>query len=156
MRGSLMSAKRSTGLGRNKPMWRVYFDSAQITITSWYVEVDDIRVPVPALHGLIRCYTYRHPMTRTAAVTAGLELAIAAPLAVAYSSAVMAAAGLLSACGMAVAVWGDWWRNPRYMEIRAVVRGRRVVLFGTHDAQQFGFVWRALVRTVEANRELLP
>jgi uncharacterized SAM-dependent methyltransferase len=105
---------------------------------------------------MTRCLTYRYPMVKVAAVTAGLELAIAAPFAVAYGSALMVCAGLVSACGVAIGVIGDAQRNPRYQEIQAVIRGQRVVLFGTRDQQRFGFVWRALVRAVEANRDLDP
>lgn len=141
---------------RSKPTWRVLYQGADITVTTWHVEVDGLRIAVPELRGMTRCLTYRYPMVKVAAVTAGLELAIAAPFAVAYGSAMMACAGLVSACGMAAGVWGDVRRNPRHQEIHATVRGQRVVLYGTHDHQRFGFVWRALIRAVEANRDLNP
>ena len=76
--------------------------------------------------------------------------------AVAYGSAMMICVGFLSACGMAAGVLNDFHRNPRYQEIHATLRGRRVVLFGTRDHRIFGFVWRALVRAIEDNRQLYP
>lgn len=151
-----MSAGIGSGLDGGKPLWRVFYESADITITSWYVEVDGARVAVHELLGTTRCLTYRYPLVRSAAVAAGLELAIAVPFAVAYGSATMLCAGLVSACGAAVAAWGDSRRNPRYLELRATVRGRRVVLFGTRDKREFGQVWRALVRAAEDSRQSVP
>jgi hypothetical protein len=146
----------TSSASRSKPLWRVLYEGAEITVTTWHVEVDGLRVAIPELRGMTRCLTYRYPMVKVAAVTAGLELAIAAPFAVAYGSALMICAGVVSACGVAIGVIGDAQRNPRYQEIHAVVRGQRVVLFGTRDQQKFGFVWRALIRAVEANRDLYP
>ncbi|WP_433375646.1 DUF6232 family protein [Actinoplanes sp. CA-142083] len=146
----------TSSASRSKPLWRVLYEGAEITVTTWHVEVDGLRIAIPELRGMTRCLTYRYPMVKVAAVTAGLELAIAAPFAVAYGSALMVCAGLVSACGVAFGVIGDAQRNPRYQEIHAVIRGQRVVLYGTRDHQQFGFVWRALIRAVEANRDLYP
>jgi uncharacterized SAM-dependent methyltransferase len=139
---------------RSRPLWRVFYRSSEITITSWYVEIDGLRVDVPELRGMTRCLTYRYPMVKVAAVTAGLELVIAAPFAATLGSAMMVVAGLVSACGMAIGVWGDCRRNPRHMEIHATVHGRRVVLYGTGCQRKFGFVWRALVRAAEYNEPL--
>jgi hypothetical protein len=154
-KGSQMSVDRG-GLSHSRPFWRVLYESAEITITSWYVEIDGVRIAIPDLERMTRCLTYRHPLVKVAAITAGLELVIAAPLAIAYGSAMLACAGLVSGGFVAIGAWADARRNPRYMEIRASVRGRRVVLFGTDDQRVFGHVWRALVRAVEDNRQRLP
>lgn len=153
MKGSEMSTSNAS---RRKPAFRVLYQGAEITITSWHVQVDGVRIAVPELRDMTRCLTYRYPMVKVAAMTAGLELAIAAPFAVAYGSATMICFGFVSAFGMAVGAWGDTRRNPRYLEIRATLRGRRVVLFGTPDHQEFGFVWRALIRAAEEYRLLYP
>jgi len=146
----------TSSASRSKPLWRVLYEGAEITVTTWHVEVDGLRIAIPELRGMTRCLTYRYPMVKVAAVTAGLELAIAAPFAVAYGSAMMAGVGLLSAIGMAAGAINDLHRNPRYQEIHATLRGRRVVLFGSRDHRIFGYVWRALVRAVEDNRQLRP
>jgi hypothetical protein len=146
----------TSSASRRKPAFRVLYRGPGITITSWHIHVDGLRIPVPELHHMTRCLTYRYPMVRVAAVTAGLELAIAVPIAAIFGSAMMIAAGLVSAGGMVIGVWGDSRRNPRYQEIQATLHGRRVVVFGTGDHQQFGFVWRALIRATEVNSELYP
>ncbi|MET0522829.1 MAG: DUF6232 family protein [Jiangellaceae bacterium] len=142
---------RNTRLGSSEPVWRVFYRSAKIIITSRYVEVDGLRIPMAELRGLTRSLAYRYPMVKVAAVTAGVELGIAVPFAAILGSGMVILAGLVSACGMAIGVWGDCRRNPRHMEIHAVIRGQRVVLFGTADQREYGFVWRALLRAVEAN-----
>jgi hypothetical protein len=146
----------TSSASRRKPAFRVLYRGAEIIVTSWHVEVDGLRVAVSELQDMTRCLTYRYPLVKVAAVTAGLEVAIATPFAVAYGSAMMIGVGLLSAAGMALGALGDYHRNPRYQEIHATLRGRRVVLFGTGNQQEFGFVWRALIRAAEDNRELYP
>lgn len=142
--------------GGRRPPWRVLYMDKTITITSWYVELGRERIAVSELHNVVRCLTYRYPIVRVAAFTGGLEVLIAMPFAAVYGSALIAAVGVLSALGMVMGVWTDYRRNPRISAIEATIRGRRVVLFRTHDKQRFGFVWRALVRAVEDNRGPLP
>ncbi|WP_030439911.1 DUF6232 family protein [Actinoplanes subtropicus] len=146
----------TSSASRPKPVFRVLYQSDEITITSWHIHVDGLRINVSELWAAERHLTYSYPTVRVAAITAGLEVAIAAPFAVFYGSALMIGVGLLSACGMAVGALNDFHQNPRYQEIHATLRGRRVVLFGTRDHRIFGFVWRALVRAVEDNRQLSP
>ena len=146
----------TSSASRRKPVFRVLYESDEITITSWHIHVDGLRINVSELRAVERHLTYGYPTVKVAAITAGLELAIAAPFAVAYGSAMMICVGFLSACGMAAGVLNDFHRNPRYQEIHATLRGRRVVLFGTRDHRIFGFVWRALVRAIEDNRQLYP
>jgi len=146
----------TSSASRRKPVFRVLYESDEITITSWHIHVDGLRINVSELRAVERHLTYGYPTVKVAAITAGLELAIAAPFAVAYGSAMMAGVGLVSAIGMAAGALNDLHRNPRYQEIHATLRGRRVVLFGSRDHRIFGFVWRALVRAVEDNRQLHP
>ena len=137
-------------------MFRVLYESDEITITSWHIHVDGLRINVSELGAVERQLTYGYPAVKVAAITAGLELAIAAPFAAAYGSAMMICVGFVSACGMAAGALTDYHKNPRYQEIHATLRGRRVVLYGARDHRIFGFVWRALVRAVEDNRSLYP
>ena len=146
----------TSSASRRKPVFRVLYESDEITITSWHIHVDGLRINVSELRAMERQLTYGYPTVKVAAITAGLELVIAAPFAVAYGSAMMICVGFLSACGMAAGALNDFHRNPRYQEIHATLRGRRVVLFGTRDHRIFGFVWRALVRAIEDNRQLYP
>ena len=146
----------TSSASRRKPVFRVLYESDEITITSWHIHVDGLRINVSELRAVERQLTYGYPTVKVAAITAGLELVIAAPFAVAYGSAMMICVGFLSACGMAAGALNDFHRNPRYQEIHATLRGRRVVLFGTRDHRIFGFVWRALVRAIEDNRQLYP
>lgn len=155
-KGSQMSGRTTTGIGGSRPLWRVLYESAEITITSWYVDVDGIRIRVAELGDLTCCLSYRYPVIKMTAVVGGLELAIAAPLAIAAGAPVLICAGFVSACGLIIGLLCDQRRNPRYLEIHATLRGRRVVLFGTGDRREFGFVWRALGRAVEDNRQPLP
>jgi uncharacterized SAM-dependent methyltransferase len=146
----------TSSASRRKPVFRVLYESDEITITSWHIHVDGLRINVSELSAAERHLTYGYPTVKVAAITAGVELAIAAPFAVAYGSAMMICVGFLSACGMAAGALNDFHKNPRYQEIHATLRGRRVVLFGSRDHRIFGFVWRALVRAVEDNRLLHP
>ena len=146
----------TSSASRPRPVFRVRYRSDEITITSWHIHVDGLRIDVAELRAVEQHLSYGYPSLKVAAFAAGVELAIAAPFAVAYGSAMMACVGLVSAIGMAAGALDDFHRNPRYQEIHATLRGRRVVLFGTRDHRIFGFVWRALVRAVEDNRSLYP
>ena len=120
------------------------------------VEVAGVRIPLPELHRVERCLTYRYPVLRVAVFTGVVELLIAAPFAAAYGSALMIGAGMLSAAGMAIGAWTDHLANPRFMAIEATVRGRRVVLFETIDKRIYGQAWRALLRATENAERPLP
>lgn len=149
-----MSVEMEPGVGRaDRPAWRIHYGSAEIIVTSWYVEVDGLRVPIRELRAATRVLTYRYPLVKVAAVTGAVELGIALPFAAVGQSWAMLGVGVLSAFGMVAGIWGDSRRNPRHQEIHATVRGRRVVLFGTGDHREFGCVWRALVRAVENDRD---
>ena len=151
-----MLQRLGTGSGGRRPPWRVHYATDTITITSRYVQVAGTRIATSELHDVVRCLTYGYPLLRVAAVTGGVELLVAAPVAVAYGSAMVACAGLLTAAGMALAAYADHRRNPRLMTIEATVHGHRVELFRTLDEREFGQVWRALVRATENIREPLP
>jgi Family of unknown function (DUF6232) len=133
----------------------VYYNRA-IVVTSTYVQVGRVRIPVAELQDVVRCLTYRYPVVKVALVTGAIELALAAPFAAVYGSAVMLGAGVLSALGMALGALVDARRNPRFMALEATCRGRRITLFRTADADEFGRVRTALIRALEDNREPLP
>ncbi|MEV4707161.1 DUF6232 family protein [Actinoplanes sp. NPDC049316] len=144
------------GGGAGRPPWRVLYQDQRITITSWFVEVAGHRIAIPELRDTVRCLTYGYPLVRVAAVTGGLEIALAAPFAVAYGSALMLCAGVVAAAGMGLGALRDFHRNPQFMTIEAVIRGHRVVLYRTRDRKEFGHVWLAMVRAIEDCRGSRP
>jgi hypothetical protein len=141
-------AARGGGRG---PQWRVHYADEQITVTSWYVETGGRRFAIVELRGPVRVLSYPYPIAKVSMITGGLELVIATPIAVTHGSAIMAGAGVLAAAGMLLGLWADVRRNPRFMEIRATVRGHVVAIYRTRDQRKFGQVRRALIRAIEDN-----
>jgi hypothetical protein len=144
------------GGSARRPRWRIFYADSEIIITSWYVEVDGIRIAVPELQEVKVLLTHRYPIVKVAALMSAVEAGIAAASAAAYGSAWMVLAGVCSACTVAVGAIADYRKNPRYMSIRARIRGQHFVLYETRDKKRFGHVWRAMIRTVEDNRSLPP
>ncbi|GAA2707122.1 DUF6232 family protein [Actinoplanes palleronii] len=111
------------------------------------------------LHDLVVtsiAHHYAHPARTVAMFCAAVELALAAPLAVIFGSALMILAGLVAAAGMGGAVVRDGHRNPRLMELRALHRGVPTILFSSANKTEFEQVRRAVIRAVEAGRRPLP
>jgi hypothetical protein len=81
---------------------------------------------------------------------------IALPFAVVAGSAPMVVAGALAASGVGLGVLVDSRRNPRWMALRAVYRGREVELFSSTRRRDFELVRLAVIRAVEAERNSRP
>jgi hypothetical protein len=146
-----------TGGGRGRrPRWRIFYRDSEIIITSWYVEVEGIRIAVPELQDMVVCLTRRYPIVKVAAVMSGIEAVIAAGSAAAYGSGWLILAGLFSAGTVALGAVADYRKNPRFMAMEATIRGQHFVLYQTRDKQKFGHVWRAMIRAAEDNRDPLP
>jgi hypothetical protein len=139
--------------GRRGPQPRIFYDRDPITVTSRYVRAGDLRVAVADLRDVTARQVPAYPLVKIAAATAGIELAVAVPLAVVYGSLLMVCAGVLSGVGMALGALADSRRNPRFMSIEAEVGGRRVTLLATADKSEFGQVRRALIRAMEEHRD---
>jgi hypothetical protein len=89
-------------------------------------------------------------------IVGGTELVVGRPLLATHHSALVLSIGATTALGLSVGALVTARRNPRWMEFRITYRGDDVRLFGTRDKVEFGQVRRALIRAVEANRDLLP
>jgi hypothetical protein len=136
--------------------WIVYYDGRDIRVTSWFVQTAEARYLMADLHGVGRYLTYTHSGRSVALFTGGLEMMLALPFAIAYSSALMLCAGVVAALGVGIGVLLDARRNPRRLELRAYYRDREVCLFHTRDKIAFEQVRRALIRAIEADRNPLP
>jgi hypothetical protein len=139
--------------GDRRRRWRLLYADEEITITSWYVERDGVRIAVAELRDVMIHRTYRYPIFKVAAVLGGVEAVIVGGAAVAADSPWTILAGLVSTATVALGALADYRRNPRFMSIEANIRGRYVVLYSTSDQQRFGQVWRALIRAVEDSRD---
>jgi hypothetical protein len=140
--------------GRRRRRWRLLYVDEEITITSWYVETDGVRIAVIELRDVVVHRTYRYPIFKITAVLAGAEAVIVGTSAAVTGSAWTILAGLLSTATVALGILADYRKNPRLMAIEANIRGRHIVLYRTSDQQKFGQVWRALIRAVEDTRDL--
>ena len=129
-----------------------YYRGPRIVVTSHYIENADGRYLVRDLRHINRVHVFSHPARTVALICGAIELALAAPLAVAYGSAALLCAGFITAFGLATAILVDGRRNPRWMALRAVHKGRQIKLFSSRDQQEFEKVRRAVIRAVEANR----
>jgi Family of unknown function (DUF6232) len=129
-----------------------YYRGPRIVVTSRYVENAEGRYLVRDLRHINRVHVFTHPARTVALIGGAIELALAAPLAVAYGSAALLCAGFISASGLATAILVDGRRNPRWMALRAVSGGREITLFSSRNQQEFEQVRRAVIRAVEANR----
>ncbi|MFI7546489.1 DUF6232 family protein [Actinoplanes sp. NPDC049599] len=87
-----------------------------------------------------------------AVVVALVELALAAPLALIVGSGVLLVAAILAASSLAIAILVDARRNPRWMSLTTIIRGRELTIFSTRDRREFERVRRALVRAIESAR----
>ncbi len=126
-----------------------HYDGPDIIVTSRYVVNRQARYAVRELRVIERVLVYRHPATKVAAICAAIELLIALPLAATYGSALLFCAGLTTAAGMGVAILSDGRRNPRWMALQAVYRGKQVTLYSTRNWRDFECVRWAVVRAVQ-------
>ncbi|GIF00344.1 DUF6232 family protein [Paractinoplanes rishiriensis] len=136
----------------------VYYPGPGIVVTGTYIETDDSIYRVRDLVVEDPAYFYAHTARAVALYCGTLELLLAAGVAALYGSAswLLGAAGVLAATGLIAAIWIDYCRNPRHMELTALHRGRRVVLFTSDNRRVFEQVRRAVVRALEAKRPLRP
>ncbi|GAB1643022.1 DUF6232 family protein [Krasilnikovia sp. MM14-A1259] len=148
----LIGPEAGRGGGR-RPQRVVYHASEKIVVTSEFVQAGGCRVPVADLQGTVRCLTSRYPLFRIACLGGGVEVMLAVPFAVAYGSAWMLLAGVVSGLVMAAGAGVDAHRNPRWMTIEAECRGRRIRLLGTTDKKEFTHVRLALIRALEQHRD---
>ncbi|MBL7260379.1 DUF6232 family protein [Paractinoplanes lichenicola] len=135
----------------------VYYPGPGIVVTRTYIETEDSIYRVRDLVVEDPSYLYVHPARAVALYTGALELVLSVGVAAVSGSAWLpCAAGVLAAMGVGGAVWIDDYRNPRNMELTALHRGRRVVLFTSDNQRVFEQVRRAVVRAVEANSRPRP
>ena len=149
-------ARNSGTSADNRRRVVVYYRGPHIIVTSRYIENTTGRYAVHAIGSVRRVHEAGHPARTVALVCGAVELAIAAPLALAYGSAVLLCAGLVMACGVAAAHLADDRRNPRQMSLRAVHDGSVVTLFRSRRQREFEQVRRAVIRAVEANERPHP
>lgn len=131
----------------------VFYPGPAVVVTSRWVQNSTSRYPVRLLENVEQVEVRSYPAVTTAVATGTVEIALAAPFAIAYHSAAVVCVGLVAAGGMGLGALVDGRRNPRWMALRATVRGERVELFQTRDKQQFGHVHRAVLRAVQHDRE---
>ena len=136
----------STITGRGSEI--IYYPGPQVVVTSR--RIGDY--PVGELTKIWCEHEYAYPARVVAMICGGIELALAAPLALAFGAVLFLVAGVIAALSVAGAILLDGRRNPRWMAIRAEHRGRVVTLFSSRHRQEFGHVKRAVIRAVEANR----
>jgi Family of unknown function (DUF6232) len=134
----------------------VHYRGPRIVVTSHYIENAHGRYAVRDLRLIERVQVSAHPARTVAMISGGIELALAAPLAAAYGSAVLLGIGFISAFGLAAAILVDGRRNPQWMALRGIHRGQAITLFSTRNTQEFEQVRRAMIRAVEANRAPRP
>lgn len=136
----------------------VYYPGPGIVVTRTYIETEDSIYRVRDLVVEDPTYLYTHPARAVALYCGALELLVTIGFAALHGSAgwTLCVAGVLAAMGMGGAIWIDDYRNPRHMELTALHRGRRVVLFTSDNHRVFEQVRRAVVRAVEANRRPGP
>jgi hypothetical protein len=134
----------------------VYYRGPRIVVTSHYIENADGRYPVRDLRLINRVHVFAHPARTVALICGAIELALAAPLALAYGSAAVLCGGFITAFGLAAALLVDGRRNPRWMALYGVNGGREITLYSSRNQQEFEQVRRAVIRAVEANRPPQP
>lgn len=127
------------------------YPGPRIVVTNRWIENAEGRYLVRDLHPITRVEVHAYPAWRMALIFGAIELVLAVPLAAVYGSAMLLCVGLVSAVGLGVALLVDGRRNPRWMALVGVHRGREITLFSTRDQREFGKVRRAVIRAVEAN-----
>jgi ABC-type protease/lipase transport system fused ATPase/permease subunit len=130
----------------------VYYRGRHVLVTNLHVATAGEQYPVRELDQVRRVLSYRYPASAVALVVGAAELLVGFVLAAYVGMAALLGVTVLDAAGVAGAVLLDSRRNPRWMELRAVHRGREVVLFRGRDQREFEQVRRAVIRAVEAHR----
>jgi len=148
-----MSSNSDTSAGG-----RIYYQGPDIVVTSLYIQTLEDRYRINDLNVEGPRYFNAYPARVLALYCGIVGLLLAAGAALLYGSAelLLCTVGLVASIGLASAIWIDERRNPRWMELAAWHRGRRVILFASNDKRVFGQVQRAVVRALEANRRPQP
>jgi hypothetical protein len=134
----------------------VFYRGPRIVVTSRYIHNADARYRVCDLGQVRRIHEVAYPARTIALICGGIELAIAAPLAIAFGSWVLLCVGLVTAISVGAAQIVDGRRNPRWMALHTVHQGREVTLFQSRKHQEFEQVRRAVIRAIEANEQPRP
>lgn len=150
-----MALNSGTSAGSRGPQI-VYYRGPRIVVTNHFIENATGRYAVRDIGTVRRVHEIAYPAYKVALISGALELAIAAPVAVLYGSAIMWGAGTVTAFGVGAALIADGRRNPRWMALRAVHRGEMVELFSSRRHQEFEQVRRAVIRAIEANERPHP
>ncbi|MEV4507487.1 DUF6232 family protein [Dactylosporangium sp. NPDC049525] len=148
----------NTGVsGADQDRWFiVYYPGPGIVVTNRFIETGNCRYLLRDLESITRISVNAHHALIMALIFGAIELALAAPLAAAYGSGMLACVGFATAFGLVAALVADSRRNPHWMALRAVHHGREITLFSSRDQDEFGKVRRAVIRAVEANAPLRP
>jgi hypothetical protein len=136
----------------------VYYRDHNTLVTDRLIHTDHGRFLVSDLESIYREYEETHLALKIALYSAGFELVLAVPVAIAYGAITLLCAGFVAAAGVGTAAAVESRRNPTWMVLTAEHNGRVVTLYSTADHEQFGKVHRAVLRAVEANEkpELRP
>ncbi|WP_327006920.1 DUF6232 family protein [Dactylosporangium sp. NBC_01737] len=134
----------------------VLYPGPRIVVTSQYIQTADHCYPIRDLLPITRYEVHAHHARNMALIFGAIEVALAAPLAAAYGSAMLLCVGFVAAFGLFAALLVDSRRNPSLMALCAVYRGRPFTLFSSRDRREFGQVRRAVLRAVEANTPARP
>lgn len=147
-----MSRNSDTSAGN-----RIYYPGPGIVVTRVYIETREDQYPVRDLIIEDPGYFYTHQARTVALYCGAVELALAAATAaLLHSAALLCLTGAVVGTGLGGAIVIDDRRNPRWMELTAQHKGRRVILFASTDKRQFEQVRRAVVRAEEASRRPRP
>jgi hypothetical protein len=135
----------------------LFYPGPKIVVRSDYIETREARYPVRDLIDQ-RVHYFDAHIARAVALYCGLiELLLGGVASAAFGSPQMLLpTGAVAALGLTGAIWTDYRRNPRWMELIAWHEGRPVVLFATSDKRVFEQVRRAVRRAREVNQEPRP
>src|SRR5687768_7795133 len=104
----------------------VYYRGPEIVVTNRYIENAGGRYVVRELHSISRISVDAHHARNMALAFGGIEVVLAAPLAALFGSVLLLVVGFVTALGLVAALFADARRNPRWMALRAVYRGREI------------------------------
>lgn len=134
----------------------LHYPGPGIVVTSHYIQTDEHCYPVRDLLPIRQTEVLPHQARKMALIFGAIDVGLFAPLAAFYGSALMLGVVLVAALGLVATLLIQSRRNPSWMVLRAVYRGREFTLFSTHDRLEFGKVRRAVLRAVEANTSPRP
>ncbi|GIM90242.1 DUF6232 family protein [Paractinoplanes toevensis] len=132
--------------------WVVFYRGSRILVTSHHIDViNGGRYLVRDLSQVTRVHSYQYPASTVALLAGAVELVLGLVLTMYFGVAAMFGVAVVDAAGLAAAILLDHRRNPRWMELRATCRGRRIVLFRSRNQREFEQVRRAVIRAIETH-----